>query len=89
MKLLIEVYRKLLLEEILEQGKTDFGFFEFFKKFIEEAKIKTNLKTGKIISSNTIKNYNNTYNHLKEFSRVKKKRIDFDTIDLDFYHDFN
>lgn len=85
----VEVYKKLLLEEILEQGKTDFGFFEFFKKFIEEAKIKTNLKTGKIISSNTIKNYNNTYNHLKEFSRVKKKRIDFDTIDLDFYHDFN
>ena len=85
----VEILKEKLFEEIFQQDKKDFGLFDFFKKFIEESKIKTNTNTGRITSSNTIKNYNNSLGHLKEFSRIKKKRIDFDTIDLDFYHDFN
>jgi integrase len=83
------VLRKLIDKDLDLTKEVPYSFFDFFRKFIDESKIKTNLKTGSLISANTIKNYNNTFNHLKEFARVKRKRIDFDTIDLDFYHDFN
>ena len=85
----VEVLRKLIDKDLDLTKEVPYSFFDFFRKFIDESKIKTNLKTGSLISANTIKNYNNTFNHLKEFARVKRKRIDFDTIDLDFYHDFN
>lgn len=86
----VEVLRELLNNELYDTTKeTAFDLFGFFKKFIEESKTKTNTHTGRILSGETIKIYNNSYNHLKEFSRIRKKRIDFDTIDLDFYHDFS
>lgn len=36
----------------------------------------------------TIKGYRTTFNHLKSFNNQYKRKIDFDTIDLDFYDDF-
>jgi integrase len=84
-----EALKELLNSAILDIKENSFSFFDFFRKFIDESKIKTNTSTGRTTSSNTIKNYNNTFNHLKDFERVKKKRIDFDTIDLDFYHNLN
>jgi integrase len=85
----VEVLRDLLNKELYDKKESPIEFFGFFTKFVEESKTKTNIQTGRIISGNTIKIYNNAYNHLKEFSRIKRKRIDFDTIDLDFYHDFS
>ena len=64
-------------------------FFGFFDKYILEAKTKTNQQTSRAISPNTIKLYKNAQNHLKDFASKRKKRIDFDTIDLDFYHEFS
>lgn len=84
-----EVLRELLNVELNNTKETPFDFFGFFRKFIEESKTKTNSHTGRILAGTTIKIYNNTFNHLKEFSRIRKKRIDFDSIDLDFYHDFS
>jgi integrase len=85
----VEVLRDLINNELNDIQETPFDFFGFFRKFVEESKTKTNANTGRIIAGSTIKIYNNTLNHLKEYSRLKKKRIDFDTIDLDFYHDFS
>ncbi len=85
----VEVLRKLIDKDLDLTKEVPYSFFDFFRKFIEESKIKTNTNTGRTTSLNTIKNYNNAFNHLKEFSKVKKKRVDFDTIDLDFYYDLN
>lgn len=71
-----------------ETPKTKLDFFGFFKMFIEESKIRTNIYTGRLISDETRKIYNNAYTHLKDYSITRKKKIDFDTIDLNFYLDF-
>jgi site-specific recombinase XerD len=59
----------------------------FIQKIITQSKSRKNLRTGKSISQNTIKVYNQCLRLLKEFSKTKR-RIDFENIDLDFYHDF-
>lgn len=85
----LEEMREKLNEKYNKTINEKLDFFGFFNKYIEEAKTKTNQQTGRIISPNTVKIYNNALNHLKDFSSKRKKRIDFDTIDLDFYHDFS
>ena len=69
-----------------ETGKPD--LFAFVEKFIEESRVRVNEKTGKTFSKGTIQIYRNTLQVLRNFKQSKRKRIDFDTIDLDFYHDF-
>lgn len=43
---------------------------------------------GRTKSLSTFRTYTSTYIHLKEFEAVKKYRVDFDTITLDFYYEF-
>lgn len=45
-------------------------------------------KSGKPIHPNTIKTYKTTLSHLSDFQKKYKRKIDFDTIDLDFYEDY-
>ncbi len=70
------------------EAKQKMTFFEFAKIYINEASTRTNQHTGKPISNSTIKIYKHTISSLKEFSVTKKTRIDFDTIDLNFYHQY-
>lgn len=65
-------------------------FFTFFKEIIDSSKNGTRLhhKTGKPISPNTIKTYVTTFTHISNFQMKLKKKIDFNSIDLDFYHDY-
>lgn len=69
-----------------KQKKNLFGFIE---QFISEAKNRFNSKTGKPLAKGTIKSYLNTLVTLKKYAEAKKKRIDFDTIDLNLYHDYS
>ena len=66
------------LRDILEPKKQ--SLFEFIEKYIEESK--------GFKSSGTIKQYNNLFTHLKNYCSVKKKVIDFESIDLNFYNAF-
>ncbi|MBI4946451.1 MAG: site-specific integrase [Bacteroidetes bacterium] len=63
--------------------------FSFIEKFIEESKSRINDKTGRMYSAGIIHAYKNTLRLLHDFKKKKGKRIDFNTIDLDFYHDFS
>lgn len=89
------VYRRLLndgivptnsilkqeLEKELKQEKTDkVTFFSFIESFIEESK--------KIKAPATVKSYRNTLTHLKNYCQLKRKEIDFDNVDLNFYNSF-
>ena len=59
----------------------------FITKVIEQSKTRNNERTGKPISINTIKVFNQCLRLLTEFNKTVRK-IDFNNIDLDFYHDF-
>ncbi|MCE3279699.1 MAG: tyrosine type site-specific recombinase [Bacteroidetes bacterium] len=83
----VEVLRDLLNKDLNGKAAVQFNLFEFIEQYIEEAKIKTNQNTGRTFSRNTIKLYRNSFNHLKAYSTHKRKNVDFDTIDLDFYQD--
>lgn len=85
----VEVYRELLnrkFNQLNDTGNKD--LFSFIDRFIEESTNKVNTKTEKIFSSATIQVYRNTRHVLAEYKKKRRKRIDFDTINLDFYHDF-
>jgi integrase len=80
--------RELLNKALNTKKDTKTTFFEYFDKFINESKLKVNERTNKKYSAGTISIYNTALNHLKEYAKTKRKRIDFDTIDLDFYYDY-
>jgi len=65
-------------------------FFHLFEELIEKTKNGTRLdtKTGKPLSRNTIKVYNTSFKHLTNFQKQYKKKIDFDTINVEFYSDY-
>jgi integrase len=79
------------LREILndnnESMQVNETLLSFVDKVIEQTKIRTNDRTKKPISKNTIKVFNQCKRLLTEFHKTIRK-IDFVNIDLDFYHDF-
>ena len=80
---------KNLLDIKLERIEdTKYTFFTYFQKYIDNLKNKTNNKTEKKISASSIEVYTNTLNILKEFQTTYRRRISFETIDMDFYYDF-
>jgi len=68
----------------IDKRFTLFGYFEDLIKKSENGE-RTNPKTSKPISKNTIKTYKTTEKLLKEFQKDTRRNIDFNTIDLDFY----
>lgn len=66
------------------------SFFSLFEELIAQTKNGTRLdtKTGKPLSPNTSKVYNTSLKHLTNFQKIYKKKIDFDSIDVEFYNDY-
>ncbi len=65
-------------------------FYFFFEQLIDQMKagIRLQPNTGKPFSKATIFVYSITLKRLKEFSAIYKQKIDFQTINLEFYSDF-
>lgn len=61
----------------------------YILKFMKESETRTNDLTGKPIAKGTIQTYNQVYNMIKKYSTLKKRKITFDDITLDFYHEFH
>lgn len=88
-----DTLRELLDREIKKKEpeknklKTFFGFYE---ELINQSRagVRLHPKTGKPISINTLKTYVTTFKHLSAFQATRKKRIEFNNIDLDFYSDY-
>ena len=81
---------KELLDEVFnpKYNLSEKQLIGFIEQFIINSKTRINPRTGKPISEGTIKSYRNVCDRLIEFASVKKKRVDFDTITIDFYDDF-
>lgn len=85
----VEELKELLdirLRNGLQKQKKD--LFSFIEQFISEAKNRFNPETGKALAKGTLGVYQNTLITLKEYAAKKKKRIDYDTIELNFYHEY-
>ncbi len=81
------VYRRLGKNEPAKVKNMD--LFRFIDIIIEDTKQGKRLTdTGGKFSNFTIKGYTTTLNHLKSFQEDYNRKIDFETIDLDFYDDF-
>ncbi|SFP92198.1 site-specific integrase [Parafilimonas terrae] len=80
---------KQYLQNFLYQNHNDDDpdkptLFSLLERFIS-GEIKS---AGKDKSANTIKTYRTLQGHLLEYQQVKKEKIDFDIVTLDFYYKF-
>jgi integrase len=88
-----ETFKAILDKEVRKREqstKSAVTFFSFFGEFIKrcEAGTRMNLKTKTPTVRNSFKGYTTTLNHIKQFQEGYNRKIDFDTIDLDFYNDY-
>lgn len=62
-------------------------FFGFFQEVIDQTKagIRLNPKSGKAYTKPTLQSYVTTFRNLSEYNKLQKRKIDFDSFDLDFY----
>jgi len=73
-------YKELLDIALSRRDEPAKDLFSFFQVFIDES------KKSKV--DKTIKWYENTLRKLKAFSKKENMLVDFETIDLEFYHEF-
>ena len=64
------------------------SLFGFFETFINQSETRTNPKTGQKIGYKTRQEYKRTFQYLKDFAAKRKKSVDFQSIDLEFYQEF-
>ncbi|UBM62795.1 site-specific integrase [Candidatus Sulfidibacterium hydrothermale] len=83
LNLVIDKYR--FPDKYTEKPKT---LFDFFQSVIDNAEHRINQKTDKQISYQSVREFHVTFGYLKEYARSRRKEIDFEDIDLDFYNDF-
>jgi integrase len=86
-------FKELLNRTLKESGNVKRDFFGFFAEMIkrtEEGKrvIPNGSRKGKQFSLNTIKAYKSTLLRVREFSQVSNRKVDFKTIDQQFYDGF-
>lgn len=63
--------------------------FDYIEKVIADSTNGRRMKDGQKLNDRTIQRYNTTKQLLQDFQKEYKRPIDFDTVDLDFYKDFN
>jgi len=81
---------KPLVENVLKGGASRMTFLSYFDDFVTRSSSgqRMNPRSQKPVSASSAKPYRTTYNLLAEFARKWKKKLDFDTIDLEFHKDF-
>jgi integrase len=89
----IEIKNKLLIFLNGEQDeKTNpnnlLSFYEFWTNNVNETSKRINPKTNKLVTKHTIKCMNQTMNVLKRFEKSTRYKIEFETINLEFYRLF-
>jgi Phage integrase SAM-like domain/Phage integrase family/Arm DNA-binding domain len=65
-------------------------FLEFFQKLIDQSTsgVRLNPANGKPIRPSTVQTYVTTINHIKDYQKLSKRTIHFDSIDLLFYNQY-
>lgn len=81
---------KKLLEEAIRGTKSGIPktFFEFTEWFIAQTRKRLESEGKTSTRSDVAGSYNQTIICIRDFAKDKNRRIDFDSIDTDFYNDF-
>jgi integrase len=79
-----ELERTFRPTDTKKQPKT---FTAYFLHFIEKSTNRTNPKTKQPITEGTIKGWKNILNIFLEFEKYRRRQIQFDDIDFEFYSD--
>src|SRR4051794_31820798 len=87
-----ENFKRLLdveIKKIQPVKQKEISLFDYIEKFIGRSTegTRVNTKTKRPTVNNTNKGYTTTLNHLKQFQSIYTKKINFDTIDIDFYNE--
>lgn len=66
------------------------SFMEFVAQYIQECESGERLKqkSTKKVTAGTIKNYKGFQSQMEEYQKARKRVIDWDDLDFDFYHDY-
>lgn len=62
--------------------------FSFIQEFIGKAPTRTTPKTGNPVCYKQLREYERTFYYLKGYAAKKSRKLNFQDIDLDFYHEF-
>lgn len=82
-----ELVQKMLRDKLdnspapIKEAEIKMTFLKFIEQYLEEIK--------SVRTHETVKAYKSTLTHLTNFSRLYKKQVDFEDIDLDFYYSFS
>jgi integrase len=81
---------KPLIEIALKRHGQKTTFLDYFEDFVDRSISGKRIDPrGKMpVKLSAAKGYRTTLNHLKEFDKISKRKIDFDNIDLEFHNDF-
>lgn len=79
---------KTLIDRYWHPEKYTINLLSYITEFIEKSKTRPNPKTGRPVSYKMRREYEATFNHLKEYCKEQGKTVDFKDIDLDFYSSF-
>ena len=84
----VKAVEAILTKEVSASAKPT--FMEFVAQFIKECEDGERLKakSTRKITAGTIKNYRGFEAQMLEYQRVRKRVIDWDDLDLDFYRDY-
>lgn len=77
------------IEAFIRPPAKGITLFNYIETFIKDSETGRRLIDGGNVNERTIKRYRTTQSILKDFAKEYKRTIDFNTIDIDFYKDFN
>ena len=75
--------------EVIPVESKESALFTYIAEFISTAPNRVNIETGKHVERRTIQKYETVLKVLREFESSYNRKVDFDSIDLDFYDAFN
>lgn len=81
---------KPLIEQALKKGFQRTSFLNYFEEFVRRSMNGQRIdpRSKQAIRHGVGKGYQTTFNHLKKFNDQWKRKLDFDTIDIEFHNDF-
>ncbi len=83
------VFRSLI-ETAMKKGAQRLTFLDYFEDFVNRSMRGQRIdpKSKEPVRLGVSKGYQTTLNHLRGFDSYNKRKLDFDTIDLEFHRDF-
>ncbi|OSZ82930.1 hypothetical protein CAP35_06620 [Chitinophagaceae bacterium IBVUCB1] len=81
-ELVIELLKEKLdnTPQVVKEAPVKITFVKFIEQFIEQSK--------SVRKEETLKGYRTTLNHLRDYAKHYSCKIEFENIDMDFYHQF-